>query len=82
MKYYGIKTPEKEGGTSFIWYITDSEHRAWMKFFGDDGKSERYHPCRTPLADAIRAYKGIGYTCVELKLIEVKKWHGDGIGIS
>jgi len=68
MKYFGIKTPEPH---SYIWWIADSQHNSWMSFFtypSKDGDGPAPH--RLPMCDAIRAYKGIGYRCVELEVKE------------
>jgi hypothetical protein len=71
MKYFGIKTPnESVHLPSYIWWIDQSEHDAWMSFFQYPSKENKLNPHRVPLADAIRAYKAIGYKCVELELIE------------
>lgn len=73
MKYYGIKTPEKNNQKSYIWWIADSKHKSWLAFFTHPNKDNEYNSHRLPLADAIEAYEGIGYKCVELELIEKDK---------
>jgi len=42
-----------------------------MSFFRYPSKKNEYNAHTLPLADAIRAYKGIGYKCVELKVEEI-----------
>lgn len=66
MRYFGIKSPKSDP----IWWITDSEHNSWMSFFTypNDLKERILH--RLPLEEAIRAYKSIGYKCVELNITE------------
>ena len=70
MKYFGIKTPNKELEKSYISWISSSDHKSWRLFFQyptEDG-GVNYH--RSPMHDAIRAYKAIGYMCVELNISE------------
>ena len=71
MKYYGIKTPKSEKKQSYIWWIADSEYMAWMSFFQYPNKEGERIPHRLCLADAKRAYKAIGYKCVELDVKEI-----------
>ena len=73
MKYYGIKTPDRHNGknSSYIWWITNSEHTSWVNFFSYSDREGNYNSSRTPMAEAKDAYEAIGYKCVELKLIEV-----------
>lgn len=66
MQYFGIKTPVSEQQPSYIWWIADSSFNAWMSFFTHPSKSQERNAHRLPLAEAIEAYKAIGYTCVEL----------------
>lgn len=69
MKYYGIKTPDNSPEyPSYIWWIADSPHNSWMSFFQFPSKDGNKNFGRYPLGDAIRAYQGIGYTCVELEV--------------
>lgn len=72
MEYYGIKTPEKENGKSYIWWISDSEDSSWNMFFTHPNKDGKANFYRAPLFDAKRAYKAIGYKCVKLKVEEIK----------
>jgi hypothetical protein len=72
MRYFGIKTPATENEPSYIWWIADGKHEAWMAFFqypNKDGKRIMYRLC---IADAIKAYEGIGYKCVEVELKEIE----------
>lgn len=48
--------------------IDSMKHEAWMQFFGGVPTNV---PHRVPLAEAIQAYKGIGYRAVHCKLVEV-----------
>lgn len=75
MKYYGIKTPHNRFGVdkSYIWWIGQSEHESWMMFFTQGGQHEERNAHRLPLEEAIRAYKAIGYKCVELEVTEKVK---------
>jgi hypothetical protein len=71
MKYYAIKQPSGP-----LWWIADSEHNAWMAFFtypNQEGNRTAYRLC---LADAIRAYRAIGYECVEVAITEVDRTAG------
>lgn len=70
MRYFGIKTPEKENEKSYIWWIAEDEHRCWMQFFTYPNKNNEMNSHRLPLFDAIRAYKAIGYKCIELEIKE------------
>ena len=71
-KWYGIKCPKDEhsGMSEIIWWITNSEHNSWMSFFayGTTKGNAPYHA--VPIEEAIRAYKAIGYKCVELEVTE------------
>ena len=71
MKYYGIKTPGNTGCDSYIWWITNSEYSSWVNFFSHSDREGNYNARRNPTEEAIRAYKKIGYSCVELKLTEI-----------
>ncbi|MCP4552021.1 MAG: hypothetical protein GY834_08310 [Bacteroidetes bacterium] len=70
MKYYGIKKPKSRYDEEYIWWIADSEHDAWNSFFSYPSKDKRSNGYRLPLSEAIRAYKSIGYECVELEITE------------
>jgi len=70
MKYFGIKTPKTASHSSYIWWISDSEHNSWMSFFNYPNKDKELNSHRLPLAEAIKAYKAIGYRCVELEVVE------------
>ena len=63
MKYYGIKCPD-----GHIWWIAEDESRAWMAFFTYPRQDGNYTAYRLPLEEAIRAYRAIGYECVELNI--------------
>ena len=58
MNYYGIITPDN---IDWIGWIGSDEHRVWSNFFNDN-------PHKLPLAEAIKAYKSIGYKFVELEI--------------
>lgn len=75
MEYYGIKTPGKpeQSLDSYVWWISNSEHNAWMSFFTSSCKQGTYNAHALPLIDAIRAYKGIGYQCVKLNIEIIKE---------
>lgn len=60
MRYFGIKTIDPPT----IFHIADSEMGAWQLFFND-------HAHRLPLHEAIKAYEGLGYKCVELEIKEI-----------
>jgi hypothetical protein len=74
VKYFGIKTPEKEDKwsktPSIIWWIANDEHSSWMLFFQYPSNKNELMPYRLPIAEAIQAYKAIGYKCVELEVKE------------
>jgi len=70
MKYWGIKTPKTDNQDSYIWWITNNDHSSWMSFFTQSNKDGEFNAYRLPLATAIKAYKGIGYKCVELLIKE------------
>jgi hypothetical protein len=70
MSYFGIKTPPRDGMPGYIWWIADSRHGSWMSFFKYPNKEREMNSHTYPLADAIRAYEGIGYKCVELEVLE------------
>jgi len=70
MRYFGIKTPETDNISSYIWWISDSEHSSWQSFFQYPSKSGDINPHRLPLEEAIKAYESIGYKCVELTILE------------
>lgn len=72
MRYFGIKIPKSSAHDSYIWFITDSEHSSWMSFFSNASKTHEYNAHRMPLEEAIRAYKAIGYKCVELDVTEIE----------
>lgn len=72
MKYYGIKTPESEHYSSFIWWIADEKYKCWQAFFSWPDKNGNYNESRPPNSEAQRAYKAIGYKCVELEVKEIK----------
>lgn len=71
MDYYGIRTPDKPETPSYIWWISDTKHNAWMSFFKYPSRDDGHNAHNLPLADAIRAYEGIGYKCVRLKVEEI-----------
>ena len=73
MRYFGIKTPETASSKPYVWWITDSEHKSWMSFFKIANKDGEHNAFTLPLADAIRAYECIGYSCVELDVKEQSK---------
>lgn len=64
-QYFGIKTPD-----GLIWWIGEDEHRAWDAFFTYPNNRREMMPHRAPLAEAINAYKAIGYECIELDVKE------------
>lgn len=68
MQYFGIKTPEENNQESYIYWISDSEHNAWALFFEHPNKDGNKNYWKPPCFDAIRAYKAIGYECVELNI--------------
>jgi hypothetical protein len=70
MKYYGIKTPKTDREESYIWWISDSEHNSWDAFFISPDKVHAYNRSRPSMETAIKAYKSIGYKCVELEVEE------------
>ncbi len=61
MKYYGIQTPKQGHQDSYIYWITHSSHESWMLFFQISG-----NPIKFTISEAIKAYKSIGYKCIEL----------------
>ena len=63
MRYYGIKRPKYNEDDSFISWIGFSESEAWRLFFDN-------HPIQNDLGTGIRAYKAIGYNCVEVEIVE------------
>ena len=66
-RYFCIKTPDRET-PGYLWWLSDSEHGAWSSFFTYPSKNRELNSFSLPLADAIRAYEGIGYKCVEVEL--------------
>ena len=66
MKYFGIKTPEKQNKESYIYWISTSKNGAWELFFEHPNKHGDKKYWKAPAFDAIRAYEAIGYKCVEL----------------
>lgn len=67
IQWYGIKTPETEFDNSIIMHVTKSIYTTWNDFF-------RYNAHNLPLEEAKRAYKSIGYKCVELEVkVKVKE---------
>jgi hypothetical protein len=70
MKYFGIKTPGSSESPSYIWWIEGSEHNSWLAFFEFPSKEGNVNPHRLPLEEAIRAYKAIGYKCIEVEVKE------------
>ena len=72
MKYFGIKTPRKDNEDSYIWWISNSEHKSWDDFFSYPDKTNNYNPHRVPLDEAKKAYQSIGYKCVELEVTEIE----------
>lgn len=66
MRFFGIKKP-----CGMIWWIADSEHNSWLAFFTYPSESGERNAHRLPLAEAIKAYQGIGYRCVELEVREL-----------
>jgi len=73
MKYFGIKTPKREHQDSYIYWIATDSHQSWDLFFQYPDKNRNFQSHRAPLEEAIRAYKSIGYKCVELNIEEVVK---------
>jgi hypothetical protein len=74
MRYWGIKTPDNEDSAeAYIWWIANSKNDAWDAFFRYPDRQRQMKAFRYPLADAIRAYEGIGYKCVELTVSEKTK---------
>jgi uncharacterized membrane protein len=63
MQYFGIKQPN-----GVVWWIASTEDAAWMSFFTYPNEEEKLIPHRLSLAEAIQAYKAIGYQCVELEI--------------
>lgn len=72
IRYYGIKTPGKPeiDQESYIYWIGNSEHEAWMAFFHYPKNGERGLVAFS-LSEAIEAYEAIGYRCVELEVKEL-----------
>jgi hypothetical protein len=68
MRYFGIKTPD-----GMIWWIETDEHKCWHEFFTHPARDLLPFPHRLPMQEAIRAYKGLGYRCVELEVREVNR---------
>ena len=62
---YGIKCPNGR-----IWWFAEDESRAWLAFFSYPSGPNRENACRAPLAEAIEAYKSIGYKCVQVEIHE------------
>jgi len=78
MRYFGIKTPDQVEArvTGYIWWISDTEQGAWRSFFTYPSKKFEFNPYRLPMYEAIKAYEGIGYRCVELEVREKRgAWH-------
>ena len=71
MKYFGIKTPKTPEQESYIWWITGNKHESWNAFFQWPNKEGNRNYGSPTMYDAIRAYEGIGYKCVKLKVEEV-----------
>jgi hypothetical protein len=65
MKYYAIKHPSKEHEEPLYFYLDIDIHNCWNKFFSNNNS-------RMPLGEAIKAYKAIGYQCVEVNITEKK----------
>jgi hypothetical protein len=70
MKYYGIRTLGKD---PYIWWITNGEHESWMAFLHHPNREGQGNAYRLPLAEAIKAYKLLGYECVEVSVCEVQQ---------
>ena len=68
MKYFGIQTPKTDRDESYIWWIAPSKHLAWDSFFHFPNKDGERNAYRGPMSEAKRAYKAIGYRCVELSV--------------
>ena len=71
MEYYGIKTPKKDRQDSYIHWLAKNEHEAWSEFFTYPCRDGNFKSYRYPLAEAIQAYKGLGYECVKLAVNEI-----------
>jgi hypothetical protein len=65
MRYFGIKCPDGR-----IWWIGEDEYRAWDSFLTYPNRNGCQSPHRLPLEEAIRAYRAIGYRCVEVEVHE------------
>ena len=63
MQYYGIRTPD-----DYIWWLSNTSSGAWRSFFQYPNIDGNFNPHRAPLYEAIKAYKLLGYRCVELEL--------------
>lgn len=68
---YGIKVPKTERGDSYIWWISNTEDKAWSAFFTYPNKDDMRMPYRLSLAEAKKAYMAIGYKCVKLEVKEI-----------
>jgi len=71
MKYFGIKTPGCDNHDPYIYWVADTEYKAWDLFFQYPNKDRNFNSHRVPLEEARRAYEAIGYKCVELDVVEV-----------
>lgn len=78
MNYFGIKMPQRENETPYIWWISNSRHEAWMSFFQYPSAKREMNAHRIPLAEAIQAYEAIGYRCVEVDVQEKSNANDDG----
>lgn len=69
MEYYGIKIPQRSiNKPSYIWFISNTPSISWRMFFSSQDKDGEYNAHTYTLAEAIKAYEGIGYRCVELNI--------------
>ncbi len=64
MKCFAIKKPAMDVEDEVIWWFGIDAPNAWRAFFGE-------HAHQFPLDEAIRAYKSIGYKCVEVEVKEI-----------
>ena len=68
MKYFGIQTPAREHQSSYIWWIANTVHNAWLAFFNYPTSVGEMNAMHHRTEEAIRAYEAIGYECVELSV--------------
>ena len=63
---YAIVRPGSEGSPEYVGWVTDSEMDSWRCFFNSN-------PSVSPLGEAIKAYKAIGYFCISFTINEYTK---------